>query len=235
VASAVPATDEWRAAFLPFTAVLLALVVIFHFWSCEPYVVSRPRFDLIETVVRLLDSPTVRQMLVVGALFGIAWQGVITFLPTFLQAEKAVPPTLASNLFALLFLVGIGANLLGGRLADRFEVPYVIAGVAGVATVGLITVILARTTPIVIVGIVVLGVGLAAVWPVLQSYMMAQFPDSLKGGDYGAFSAGYVGIASAGPGIVGFVAERAGYAVAFGGLSCCLLLSTVLALRLARL
>jgi predicted MFS family arabinose efflux permease len=234
VASLVLGLGEWRAAFIPIALVLLGLLVSFSFLSRERYVIARPRLDVVATFVRIFRSPTARRMLVIGALFGVAWQGVITFLPRFLQLEKSLAPTDASNLFALLFVVGIGANLLGGRLADRFDVPYLVAVVASVATVGLGVVITASSTPVVVAGIVVLGAGLAAIWPALQSYMMGQFPKDSKGGDYGAFSASYVGVASLGPSIVGYVAEATSYTVAFVGLAGCLLCSTVLALLLAR-
>jgi len=234
VANVVLGLSDWRAAFFPIAGLLVVLILLLHWRNRDPYVVARPEFDVGETFGRIFRSNRIRSMLVVGALFGIAWQGVVTFLPTFLQSEKSFPPTLASNLFALLFLVGIGANVVSGRLADRFEVLYVISGVTAIATAGLGVVILAEAVPVIVGGIVVMGVGLAAIWPVLQTYMMSLLPEESKGGDYGVISATYVGIASVGPGAVGFVGDRAGFTVAFASLAGCLLASLVLALWLAR-
>lgn len=148
----------------------------------------------------------------------------------FLQAEKAVTATFANNLFALLFLVGIGSNLLTGRVSDRYPVPYIVAFVAVITSGGLVVVIYAETVFIIILGVSILGAGLAAIWPALQSYMMNLFPENTKGGDYGAFSAGYVGLASLGPSVVGLVADEFSFGVAFLGLAGCLIVSAILAL-----
>lgn len=225
---------SWRSAFLPIVVVLAALLPALHHWNHEPYQLQEPELSIRDTVARLFRSPLVRRMLIVGTLFGTAWQGVVTFLPTFLQAEKAVSPTVANNLFALLFAVGIGSNLLTGRVSDRFPVPYIVAVVAVVTSAGLVVVITVEKFLVLLVGIGVLGGGLAAIWPALQSYMMDMFPEETKGGDYGAFSATYVGLASLGPTAVGLVADVASFATAFLGLAACLIISAALALAVAR-
>jgi len=222
--------QSWRSAFLPIVAILFSLLPALHYWNHEPYQISRPEFDVRDTFARLLTSAQVRRMIVVGTLFGTAWQGVITFLPMFLQAEKAVSATFANNLFALLFLVGIGSNLLTGRVSDQYPVPYIVAVVAIITSAGLVIVIYAETVLIIVLGVSILGAGLAAIWPALQSYMMNLFPENTKGGDYGAFSAGYVGLASLGPSVVGLVADEFSFGVAFLGLAGCLIVSAILAL-----
>ncbi|UTF55677.1 MFS transporter [Natronosalvus rutilus] len=228
------ASESWRSAFLPIVFVLCILLPALHYWNYEQYQISRPEFDIRDTVFRLLQSAQVRRMLVVGTLFGTAWQGVITFLPMFLQAEKAISATFANNLFALLFLVGAGSNLLTGRISDLYPVPYIVAVVAGITSVGLVMVIFVETIVLIIFSICILGAGLAAIWPALQSYMVDLFPEETKGGDYGAFSAGYVGLASLGPSIVGFISDKFDFTVAFMGLVVCLLVSALLALGVAR-
>jgi predicted MFS family arabinose efflux permease len=226
--------EAWRSAFAPIVLLLFVLLPALHYWNHEPYQLSTPEFELRRTMVRIFQSGKVRRMLVIGTLFGTAWQGVITFLPTFLQAEKAVSATVANNLFALLFLVGVGSNLATGRVSDRFPVPYIVAIVAVITSAGLVMVIYVEAVPLIVVGVTILGAGLAAIWPALQSYMMDLFPEDTKGGDYGAFSASYVGLASLGPGVVGFVADKFDFTVAFIGLAGCLLLSAILALGVAR-
>ena len=233
LANAVIATGAWRTAFLPVIAALLVLVPAFHVGNDKAYRFERPALDVRSTFGRLVRSAHVRRMLLIGALFGIAWQGVITFLPTFLQTEKAVSPTFANNLFALLFAVGIGTNLLSGRISDRVSVPGLIAGVASLTVTGLVVVVVAADTLVLVAGIIVLGAGLAAIWPALQSYMMNYFPESSKGGDYGAFSAIYGGIAGLGPSIVGFLVDTFTFTVAFLCLAICLLFSAGLSLALA--
>lgn len=233
-ANAALFVGAWRTAFLPIVLALVVLLPAVHLWNGEPYSIERPKFDNRGTAVRLFRLKRVRWMIIVAALFGMAWQGVITFLPTFLQAEKALTPAFANNLFALLFVIGIGSNLLAGRFADRFPVPLLISGVALLTAAGLAVVILTNIPAVLIAGIIVLGAGLAAIWPALQAYMMTTFPEESKGADFGAFSAVYGLIASLGPSIVGFMVGRWNFTVAFGTLVVCLLVSSLLALQLVR-
>lgn len=225
---------DWRAFFLPVAGLLVVLLVVTHLRNRETYALARPAFDLRRTGLRLVADGTIRRQLFLASLFAFAWQGVVGFVPTFLQVEKGFSPVLASAAFAALFFLGIFANVLGGSFADSFGARRVMMVISGVATVGLATLVLARSPAVAIVGIAVLSVGLGGFWPVMQTYIMGVVPNDTKAGDYGAFSMVYIGVGSLGPAYVGLVADVADYHTAFAGLAGCLLVATLSAVVFLR-
>lgn len=222
LAIAVLAVGPWRLAFLPILASLILLAVLLTVWSREPYVLERPEFELLPTVKRLLFDRRVRTLLLVAALFSFVWNGAISFLPTFLEADRGLTATVASIAFSGLFLTGVVATPLSGALGDRFGnlrivLVSVVAGILGLALV-----VTGPTTLLVVLGVLLFAVGITGFWPVMTSYMMAAVPDASKGGDYGAMGTVYMGVGSIGPTYVGAAAERIGFTAAYVGLGGCL-------------
>lgn len=225
------AVATWQFTFLPVIGLMIVLIVAFHLTTREAYNlsklqdISRPGGQLRETASRVFGTPQVRWLVVSYTLVIFAWEGAISFLPTYLQATKGFTPEFASGGFAVLFVVGIVVQPLSGTLSDRWD-RRLIAGMATVLSlVGLVGLVVAETIPVIILSIVVYAAGLMAYTPVLQAYLMDIFPDSSKGGDLGAFKTVYEGLSSVGPTYVGVMAGVASYTVAFSGFIVCLLIS----------
>ena len=225
---------RWQLAFVPVLGLLLVIVGIFHVTSRESYGtqalsgVGRAGGEIRDTIGRVFGTPQVRWLVVAYTLVIFAWEGALTFLPTFLQVSKGFSPEFASGGFATLFAVGIVVQPLSGPLSDRWE-RRLVAGVATlVSVVGLAVLVLADSLPLIIGGILLYAAGIMAFTPVLQAYLMDIFPESTKGGDLGAFKTVYEGLSSLGPTYVGVVAGLAGYTLAFAGFLFCLLISAVI-------
>ncbi|MEF8841089.1 MAG: MFS transporter [Haloarculaceae archaeon] len=229
----VPAVLGWRDGYLALVVLLAVVTALLHRWSAEPYALGVPSLGLRETAARVFATRRVRRLVVAFALLAFANEGAIAFLPTLLQVEKGLAPALASNAFAAFFVVGMLVNPLAGGLGDRFG-PLRVATAAGlVSATGVGLLVLAEGQATALVGVAVLAAGLTANWPVMLAYMMDAVPAESVGGDFGAVGTVFIAVGSLGPGYVGVVAERAGYAVAFAGLGVCLVAYAGVALWLA--
>jgi predicted MFS family arabinose efflux permease len=216
----------WRLAFLPVALLVVAVFVFVHRYGHEPYIVRGVDFNLRGTVERVFRDRQVLRLVASYSMVIFTWQAAFSFLPTFLQVNKEFSSSAASGGFALLFLVGLVVMPAAGGLSDRVRSrPLVGLGSTTLAATGLAAMVIAATTPVVVVGLVLFAAGLLSYPPVMQAHMMDLFPDSSMGGDFGAFRTVYFGVASLGPAYVGVVAEFADYAVAFAGLVACLLVS----------
>jgi MFS family permease len=231
LAAVVLGAVHWRFAFVPVTAAVAAVLVATHVWNREPYSVGRVDLGAHETATRLLGERRVRLVLVVFALFAFVWQGVMSFLPTYLT-DRGVSPVLATNAFAALFAVGVVSRPVAGTLGDRVTHRAVAVGACLAAGVGLAAVIGLRGTLPTVASVVVLGVGLAAFWPVVNAYLMGLFPTRSMGGDLGAVRTLSMIVGSLGPAYVGVVAGETTYATAFLGFLPCLAAATALLLWL---
>lgn len=62
----------------------------------------------------MVATSRLQRTVVAFSLYNLAWQGSISFLPTYLQVQKEVTPFLANNAFAGLFLIGVVVKPLAG-------------------------------------------------------------------------------------------------------------------------
>jgi MFS family permease len=217
------AVATWQAAFLPIIVLLCGTLIAIHIWCRESYVFERASLDIRSTVLRLFGSERVGWLLVAYALYAFTWQSSAGFLPTFLQIEKGLSVGLASAGFALLFVVGTLVKPISGLLGDKFGRTLVAIGGLTVGLIGLVCVLVAQHTLLILVGVGIFAAGLMSFPPAMQAYLMDLFPDGNMGGDLGAVRTFYLGVGSLGPTYVGFVANYESYTTAFVGLCACML------------
>jgi len=210
----------WRLAFLPAVGLFVILLVSLHRWNKDEYVFRGvPAFNVRATLRRLAVTDRLRRAMIAFTVFGFVWQGGINFLPTLMQISRGFSPTLASTVFASVFLLSMVANPVAGELGDRFSYPTVATGATLIGLVGLIVLISFNSTVMTIGSCLLFGVGLSSFWPVMDALIMEQLPDNSMGGDFGALNTFNVLAGSLGPVYVGYAAERVGYPAAFLGLA----------------
>lgn len=215
LAVAVIAVTTWRAAFLPLVIALLALLILLHWTGREPYVLRRVDLEVRATGERMFRDANMRWLICSYSLYTLVFIGTASFLPTYLQVAKGFSPAFASGSYALLSLTGVLAMPLSGWLSDRRSRTHIAALSMLVGGVGLAALVVAGSTPLVLVSIVVFAGGMASYAPVMQAYLMDSFPVSDMGGDFGAVKTVYTALGSLGPVYLGYMADTVGYATAF--------------------
>ena len=234
LAIAVLSAAIWRVAFVPILAMILAVVLLLHSWNREPYVLDGMDLNVRETGHRILGSANTRRILAASGLVAFTWQGMASFLPTFLQVEKGFSPTVASAVFTGLFVVGALSRPVTGRLGDRYGHLRVSVLTTVAGAIGLSALLVSETLPVVGASTALFGAGIAGFWPTTLTMISRTFPDESMGGDFGASRMVYVGVGSLGPAYIGYVAGRMSYAAAFFGLVVCLLVSGATIVRQLR-
>ncbi|MFB6311182.1 MAG: MFS transporter [Salinirussus sp.] len=238
LAVGVLAVGTWQLAFLPVVVLIGVIALAFHYVGREGYEftaigVSGGATTIRATVTRVFGSGRVRWLVVAYTLIIFAWEGVLAFLPAYLQATKGFSPGFAGGGFALLFAIGVVVQPVSGRVSDRMD-RRLVAGAATICSlVGLAWLILAGSLIAIIAAILIYAAGLMAFTPVLQAYLMDIFPEESKGGDLGAFKTVYEGLSSLGPTYVGVMVGLASYDVAFAGFLACLGVSAAVLFGLA--
>jgi len=214
------AAATWRVAYAPVAVALGAVVVGMHFLHRGSYDFDLSSVDLRvrETVDQLWHDRVVRLVLLGYVLHSLVFQGVLGFLPTFLQTGKGFSSTVGAGAFTGFFLLAAVVRVVSGYLGDRIRYLTVATGAALSAVVGLVVMGLADTLPVVAAGIGLLSVGIAGYIPVVNALLMDRFPDASMGGDYGAARTVFTLLSSGGSTYVGVLAQRANYEVAFLGL-----------------
>ncbi len=211
------AVAGWRASFVPVVAGLALLVVFMHLLHRGNYSldVTDVRLEVRGTAKQLLGDPFIRLLLVGYVLHLVVYQGVLGFLPTFLQSAKSFPPTLASNAFIAFFLLAAVTRIGSGYFGDRMR--YLVVGLAAalIAVSGLVVLFLSPSRLVTALGLVLLAVGLTGYMPVINAAMMDHFPDTSMGGDYGAARSIFILLGSVGPSYIGVLGARFDFNIAF--------------------
>ncbi|UZQ53169.1 MFS transporter [Trichothermofontia sichuanensis B231] len=162
----------------------------------------------------LLSSPRIRVPALVLVLFGICLSTVVSFVPLLLR-ERGI--ALNAGLF---YAVGAAASFLlrplTGRFSDRYGRGLFIT--FSLLCYGLATLILwlAQTKPLFLGAALLEGAGFGVMIPMIAALMADRSLEQERGRVLGVCMGGLdLGIAIAGP-LIGFIAERAGYGLAFG-------------------
>jgi len=150
---------------------------------------------------------------------GFVWQGVFNFYVSFLLERDVAEPT-ARNVLTVVFLAGVPAFLVSGRLADRLpHVPYILAVlVAFVAT--LLAVTAAENFLVLLALTALLGYVIHSLFPAMDTFLLDTLPDEHRGGAYAVYSGGMMLTQAGGSSVVGALAGGGlAYATVFRGLT----------------
>lgn len=214
--------STWHTVFLPTIAMLTILFILINRWGDESVHLNSIDINAVSTARRLLGHSRFRWILLSYVLYNFSIQGILGFLPTFLQSHYNLSLGTANALFALFFVIGGIARAAGGGLSDRIPRLYVGGGGLFLGIIGILLLVMMSSLPGAVAGVVVFAFGTRFYSPSVQAYLMDVFPDSSMGGDLGATRTIYLGLGSLGPTYVGLVASYWSYVLAFVGFVICI-------------
>ncbi|WP_138759579.1 MFS transporter [Modestobacter altitudinis] len=143
-----------------------------------------------------------------------------------LREQLHAGPALAAAGYAGFSSAMAVGRLAGGRLVGALGERRLLVGGALVAAVGALTAVLTTSLPVALAGFVLVGLGLANVFPLVIARA------GVLGGPSGvalATTVGYTGLLG-GPPVIGFLAEHAGLPTALGTVALMAVLAAVLVL-----
>ena len=182
--------------------------------------------------LRLFRNPRLSAFVLVITGYAFAHNGLIAFLPLYLSREAGLTTTTASLLYSIVFAVTF-VQLATGDLSDRigrFPVMVATLGLAATALVALVVVpgFGAGVVAFAVV-VAVFGLGAHGFQPVRSAYLMELLPDWLAGGGLGVVRTLLMGAGALAPGVIGIVADVAGFRLAFALLAGSMALAALLA------
>ena len=138
---------------------------------------------------------------------GFVWQGVFNFYITYLGAEKAISPGLASVILTIMFAAGLPSFLIGGRLADRFSALWVLLTILVAFCISLMAVTFADGLFMIVLLSIILGFIVHGLFPVGDAYLLGSLPDNHRASAYAGYSAVMMFIHAPGSVAVGALAQ----------------------------
>jgi len=227
----------WRMPFYTFAA--LSLTVFFPLLGS----LTRESLSPLITLGEVDSSPTKLSGLVKNrsyltsivllSLPFIAVNGLFSFLPIYLIEAKQLTIAQANFLYSLFFLVGIGSQIILGRLSDRLGRRLIISLLLIISIIALLLLYSATTLAFIIISILILSI-FRGYTPVTDSLVMRILPQTVKATGYGTARAAFTIIGSAGPFFIGLVANYFSISISFILVSLSSLLLPLLLLNVPR-
>jgi predicted MFS family arabinose efflux permease len=173
--------------------------------------------------------------LAIGGFSMFVWQGLFNFYELYMQS-KSLSGGEAGALLTLVFAAGVPAFLVGGNLAERLpHIPYIlgIVGAFGVC-VFLLTVVDSLFMLVVLTACV--GFFAHALFPAVDTYLLATLPDTSRASAYAVFSSTAMVTQALGSAVLGQLIEGGySYDQVFGMAAFLVLLTTGIFTVLERL
>ena len=226
---------DWRALFLLTGVGFLALAFVSALRLGGRFAGERPAPDSGDTestgareYLRQFGDRRFSAFVSVTVGVSFAHNGLVAFLPLYLSEELGLATSTAGLLYSVLFAVAL-VQLISGDLSDRVGRFPVIVATSGLAAAGLAALVILPPLDVGVVAAAVavagFGVGSHGFQPVRSAYLMELLPERLAGGGLGVVRTLLMGAGALAPGIVGVVADTAGFRPAFGLLAAVLAVS----------
>ncbi|RQG95025.1 MFS transporter [Natrarchaeobius oligotrophus] len=216
----------WRAGVALGTVVAAPVFVLFALRArgTEPRRPDQPMSERIELepLVALLSKPPIAFTVCIAAISAFVWQGIASFLPTFLVEYRGQSATAAGVVFSSYFVVQAVTKPVIGSLSDAHGRDGVIVGCMVATAIGLVLFVAAPGVLAVVAAVVLVGTGMG--WAsAVEPRFMDELTDRERSAGFGLVRTVYLIVGSLGSVAVGFFADAFGWATAFAVLTLLLL------------
>ncbi|MDZ5811413.1 MFS transporter, partial [Halorubrum sp. AD140] len=169
-------------------------------------------------VIELLTRPTIAFTVVIAASGALVWQGVASFLPTFLIEHRDLSATMAGLVFSSYFVVQAVTKPVLGALSDTYERDIGIGFSLITSVTGMALFVVGPGLVGIVAAISLIGTGLGMAVTV-EPRIVDELSESEQGVGFGLVRTVYLVVSSLGSVVTGFLADTVGWAVAFLTLS----------------
>lgn len=162
------------------------------------------------------EWPIVLTGIVIIGAAGFCWNALFNLYTDYLVTVKGFGESTSRLLLSVLFVPGVLAFLLTGRLADRFPNVPLMLTVGGSFAAAVAALTLARGVLAVAAVSLVVGYAFFSIPPAIDTYLLASLPDDRRASAYSLYSASMMFVQALGSGTVGtLVATGASYTATF--------------------
>ena len=222
----VGVTYGWRFAVALVVVVGVPAFVLF-FLKVRPTDPQKPGRSVrqqirIEPAIELLSRPPIAFTVVVAIVGEFAWQGLASFLPTFLIEYQGYSTTLAGTMFAVYFIAQAPGQIGVGAIGDRIGYDLAIAGCMLLGAVGIGLLIAAGSFWVVLLAVIVLGIAMSF-GAALMPRFLQEMTRSEQNAGFGLVRTVYMIVSSSGSVAVGLLADLQGWSVTFAFLGALLI------------
>lgn len=214
----VGARYGWRLAVALGALVALPVFVSFavRVRPTEPKRPHEPMRDRLQVgpVVDLLSRPPIVFTAIIASTGAFVWQGMASFLPTFLIDFHGLSATTAGIIFSSYFVIQAVSKPVLGWISDRYPRDFGVAVSLGTSALGMSLFVVGTGLAGILLAVTLIGIGLGMAVTV-EPRFMDELTDQERGIGFGLVRTVYLVVSSLGSVTTGFLADTVGWAAAF--------------------
>lgn len=143
---------------------------------------------------------------IVTVLTAFIFQGLTAFLPVYLTSVKGFTTIQATILYGLFFIAGIGFQIVGGNLSDRYKPELVLIAISLASWISLLLLSISSSFITILLIIVPLG-AVNALLSLKNTYLVSLLPADVQGGGLGLLRSCIVTFGSSAPVVFGYASD----------------------------
>ena len=238
LATSLAAIISWRASYA-FLGIFNGLLAISTFFVIPYQKRSEIPEDEFENHGKSTNKPALIFYYLTNMFMGMAYYGFTTFMPVhFAENTDIILPSISGNMKAgifptMVFIAGVGGQLIGARIGERFHKPTVLIFII-MAKIPFLILMGYTSDLILILSSIMLGITYFSNQPIGNT-LIAEFTHSQNRGlGYGISFFLSFGIGSFAAGFSGLIAENMGISTVFPAMAILLIPSVIFAFLMKR-
>lgn len=198
---------DWRTTFFAISATA-ALVTVFIVYASRRVELPHAGAEDHSLLVALRAQwRLILAGIIVSGSVGFLWNALFNLYGDYLEVVKGIDEATGRILLSVMFVAGIPAWLISGRLADSWRnLPMLVAILLGFGTAVIGLTLVDHIVAIIALSLVA-GYAFFSIIPVLDTYLLSTWPDHVRGSAYTWYSAMMMLVTAFGSGTVGMAVE----------------------------
>jgi MFS family permease len=172
----------------------------------------------VRTIVELLSRPPIAFTVGLAVACTFVWQGIASFMPTFLVQHRGYSVSLAGAFFSAYFVIQGVLQVVVGTLSDHFGRDIVLAGCMICGILGVALLVTGPGLLAVVIAVVMVGIGMSFAAATIPRFM-DHLGERERGAGIGLVRTVYGIFGAFGSVTVGYLADAHGWTASFWSLA----------------
>jgi len=219
-AAVIASLYNWRVFFFLWAGICAFSVFLFYTQTTESTMFP-DKISIRERVIdgiNIFKQKNIQLMFTINLFIAITWISYMSFFPAYLVVDKGFTEIQAAIALGILGIGGFIFKPIIGSLSDRYNKKIIIMILSIITALG--TLLIVYTNSILIILLIsFLPAFATAIFPVISSYLMDQWPEKGRAGKLGFYRSNLILLASPSSAIIGFLADRYNFNIPFLGIA----------------
>jgi predicted MFS family arabinose efflux permease len=220
---------NWRVFFYLWAGVCAVSVIVFYFLTSESTTLPEKAAvkERIVDGIQIFRQKDIQLMFIINLFIAVTWISYMSFFPAFLVVEKGFTEIQAAIALGLLGVGGFVFKPIVGSLSDRYNKKLLIIILSILTAVGTLLIVYTDSIPLIFL-LSFLPALATAVFPVVSTHLMNQWPEKGRAGKLGFYRSNLILLSSPSSVVIGILADQYSFNIPFIGIAGLLFLVVII-------